>query len=59
MVLQATSPASQLTVIFQMMSVVTDNRPTDRSRKYVVNDDDEEKTKKMIKMREEKKNRSK
>ena len=59
MVLQATSPASQLTVIFQMMSVVTDKRPTDRSRKYVVNDDDEAKTKKMIKMREEKKNRSK
>jgi hypothetical protein len=31
MVLQAKMPASQLTVIFQMMSVVTDNRPTDRS----------------------------
>jgi hypothetical protein len=31
MVLQAKMPASQLTVIFQMMSVVTDSRPTDRS----------------------------
>ena len=29
--LQATSPASQLTVIFQMISVVTDSNPTDRS----------------------------